>query len=108
MAKKPEVNKSQAIRDFFATNKKATTAEVIEALAKQGITVTTGLVTTVKSKLIGRKKRRKKVKEVVAAVAPTGIGVKEIKMALSFIKAIGSVQAAKQALAAAEEIKKIV
>ncbi len=108
MAKKPEVNKSQAIRDIFTANKKAKTSEVIEALKAKGITVTPNLVTTVKSKLIKRRKRRRAVKTVVAAVAPTGIGVKEIKMALTFIKAVGSVAAAKQAFAAAEEIKKIV
>ena len=44
----------------------------------------------------------------MASVASTGIGVPEIKAALSFIKTVGSVSAAKQALAAAEEIRKIV
>jgi len=39
MAEKPEVNKSQAIRDVFKANPKATTQEVIDALAKKGITV---------------------------------------------------------------------
>ena len=41
MAKTNGVNKSQAIRDFFKANKKAKTQEVVAALAKQGITVTT-------------------------------------------------------------------
>ena len=45
-----EVNKSQAIRDYFKANKKAKTQEVIDTLAKKGITVTPNLVTTVKSK----------------------------------------------------------
>ncbi len=103
--KQPEVNKSQAIRDYLKANRKATAQEVVDALAKQGITVTVGLVTNVKSK---SKKRRRAVKQVVAAVAPTGIGVKEIKEALTFIKTVGSEAAAKQALAAAVEIKKIV
>ena len=49
MAEKPEMNKSQAIRDFYKTNPKAKTSEVVDALAKKGITVTTGLVTNVKS-----------------------------------------------------------
>ena len=103
--KKPEVNRSQAIRDYLKANRKATAQEVVDALAKKGITVTVGLVTNVKSK---SKKRRRAVKQVVAAVAPTGIGVKEIKEALTFIKTVGSEAAAKQALAAAVEIKKIV
>ena len=103
--KQSEVNKSQAIRDYLKANRKTTAQEVVDALAKQGITVTVGLVTNVKSK---SKKRRRAVKQVVAAVAPTGIGVKEIKEALTFIKATGSVAVAKQALAAAEAIKKMV
>jgi len=40
MAEKPEVNRSQAIRDYFTANPKATTQEVVDALAKQGITAT--------------------------------------------------------------------
>ena len=103
--KKPEVNRSQAIRDYLKANRKATAQDVVDALAKKGITVTVGLVTNVKSK---SKKRRRAVKQVVAAVAPTGIGVTEIKAAFSFLKAVGSVAVAKQALAAAAEIKKIV
>ena len=43
-----------------------------------------------------------------ATVAKGEIGVTEIKAALTFIKDVGSVSAAKQALAAAEEIRKIV
>ena len=175
MAEKPEVNKSQAIRDYFKANPKAKTQEVVDALAKQGITVTTGLVRTVKSKHNQRqaakkaakkaaakpdsrgqegpevnktqavrdylkankkakarkwsmpwrsrasrsrssyvrtikakhKKRRRAVKQDVV-VAKGGVGIPEIKAALAFLKAIGSVAVAKQALAVAVEIKKVV
>ena len=102
MAEKPEVNKSQAIRDYYKVNKKAKTKEVIDALAKKGVTVTAGLVTTVKSK---HTKRRKAVKQVVAQGV---VGIPEIKAAFAFLKAAGSVAVAKQALAAAVEIKKVV
>jgi hypothetical protein len=97
-----EVNKSQAIRDYYKVNKKARTQEVIEALAKKGITVTPNLVTTVKSK---HDKRRKAVRSVVAK---GGVGIPEVKAALAFLKLTGTVAAAKQALAVAEDIKKIV
>ena len=40
--------------------------------------------------------------------AEGGVGVPEIKAAFAFLKAVGSVAVAKQALAAAVEIKKIV
>ena len=103
--KKPEVNKTEAVRDYLKQHRKASSDEVVESLKAQGITVSNSLVRNVKSK---SKKRRKAVKQVVAAVATTGIGVKEIKQALTFIKTVGSEAAAKQALAAAVEIKKIV
>ena len=79
-----EVNKSQAIRDYFKANKKAKTSEVVDALAKKGITVTANLVTTVKSK---HNTRRKAVRTVVAK---GGVGIPEVKAALAFIKLTGS------------------
>ena len=102
MAKTNGVNKSQAIRDYFKANKKAKTQEVIDALAKKGITVTPNLVTTVKSK---HNTRRRAVRKVVAK---GGVGIPEVKAALAFIKLTGSVKAAKQALAVAQEIREIV
>jgi hypothetical protein len=96
------VNKTQAVRDFLKANKKATNSEVVAALGKQGITVTSNYVSTIKTK---HQKRRQ---VVTKAVATGSIGVPEIKSALAFIKAIGSVAAAKQALAVAQEIREIV
>ena len=102
---KPEVSKSDAIRGYLREHPTASSKEVSEGLAAQGITASTSLIAMVKGK---GKRRRRKVMGVVAAVAPTGIGVPEIKAGLSFIKSVGSMDAAKQALAAAVEIKKIV
>ena len=102
MGTKPEVNKTQAIRDFLKANKKATNSEVVTALAKQGVSVTSNYVSTIKTK---HNKRRQVVKK---AVATGSIGIPEIKSALAFIKSIGSVAAAKQALQVAQEIRAIV
>ena len=75
-------------------------------LAKQGITITVGYVRTIKAK---HKTRRRAVKKVVEnVVAEGGVGIPEIKAAFAFLKAVGSETVAKQALAAALEIKKIV
>ena len=104
-AKQPEVNKTQAVREYLKVHKRAKTSEVVKALGEQGITVSATYVSSIKGK---RKTRRRAVKEVVAAVAPTGIGVPEIKAAMTFLKTVGSMSAAKQALAAAEEIRKVV
>jgi hypothetical protein len=101
-AKKPGVSKTQAVKDFYKKNPKASNQEAVDALAKEGITISTNYISNIKS---NRKKRRKVVK---AAVAKGEIGITEIKAALTYIKDVGSVAAAKQALAAAEEIRKIV
>ena len=79
---KPEVNKSDAIRDYYKAHPKAKTSEVVEALGREGIKVSASLVTTVKSK---HNKRRKAVRTVVAK---GGVGIPEVKAALAFIKAM--------------------
>lgn len=57
---KNKTNKSQAIRDHFKANRKATAPEVVAALKEKGITVTEGLVYNVKGKIKGRRKKRLK------------------------------------------------
>jgi hypothetical protein len=99
---KSEVNKSQAIRDYYKVNRKAKTQEVIDALAKKSIIVTANLVTTVKSK---HNKRQRSVRKVVAK---GGVGIPEVKAALAFIKLTGGITAAKKALEVAQEIRAIV
>jgi arginine repressor len=108
MGTKPQaaVNKTQAVRDYLKAHKKAGRNEVVEALAAQGITVTPNYVGTIKAK---SKRRRRAVKQVVEnVVAEGGVGVPEIKAAFAFLKATGSPAVAKEALAAALEIKKVV
>ena len=96
------VNKSQAIRDYVKAHRKAANSEIVAELAKQGVEVTPNLVATVKAK---KQKRREVVK---AVVEKRGVGISEIKAALACLKVCGSVAAAKEALAAAEEIKKMI
>ena len=102
MAKKQGVNKSQAVRDYLKEHRGAQNKEVAEALTKAGIPMKADYVATVKGNM---KKKRKAVKKVVAK---TGIGIPQIKAAFAFLRECGSLAAAKQALAAAEEIKKLV
>ncbi len=101
MAKKRRVNKSQAVREYLKTNRKATNSEVADALAKKGIRLTPHYVAIVKSQ---SKRRRRAVKKVVAK---RGVSIPEIKAALALLKATGSVDAAGAALAAAQEIREI-
>jgi len=100
--KKPEVNKTQAVRDYFKANPKAKSQEVVEALAKQGITISANYVGNIKA---SHNKRGQVVKKVVAK---GNIGLSEIKAALTFLKLMGGVKEATEALAAAQEIKEIV
>jgi arginine repressor len=95
------VNKSQAIRDYVKAHRSAANSEIVAELAKQGIQVTPNLVATVKAK---KQKRRQVVK---AVVEKRGVGIPEIKAGLACLKVCGTVSAAKEALIAAEEIKKM-
>jgi hypothetical protein len=102
MAKKNGVNKTQAVREYLKANRKAKNQEVVEALAKKGITITANYVGNIKAT---HNKRQRAVRKVVAK---GGVGIPEVKAALAFIKLTGSVAAAKQALAVAQEIREIV
>ena len=102
MAKKQGINKTKAVLDYWKEHPKAKAAEIAEALTKQGTKITPGHVSNIKSK---SKKRGRAVKAVSAT---SGVGIPEIKAAFAFLKACGSAKAAKEALAAAEEIKAMV
>ncbi|MEI8374075.1 MAG: hypothetical protein WCJ35_14720 [Planctomycetota bacterium] len=100
--KKPEVNKTQAVRDYFKANKDAKNQEVVDALAKQGISISANYVGNIKA---SHNKRGQVVKKVVAK---GNIGLTEIKAALIFLKLMGGIKEATEALAAAQEIREIV
>lgn len=102
MAEKREVNKTQAVKEYFKAHRKAKNQEVVEALAKKGIKITANYVGNIKAT---HNKRRQAVRKVVAK---GGVGIPEVKAALAFLKVTGSVAAATQALAVAQEIRQIV
>jgi len=101
MAKKEGKTKAQAVREYLRLHGKATNKEVSEGLKAEGITVTPNHVATIKAT---SKKRRRAVKTVVAS---TGLDIAQIKAAFGLLKLCGSLAAAKAALAAAEEIRKM-
>ena len=68
-ATKPEMNKSDHIRDYFMKNPKASGKEVVAAVAKKGITVTESHVSVVKTKM--RLTQKRKAKEMAATTAST-------------------------------------
>jgi hypothetical protein len=103
MAKKQGTSKSQAVRGFLKTHRKATNKEVSEALAKQGITVSPNHVANIKAKTKTRHKAAR------AVVSRRGLGITEVKAALALLKVCdGSMAGANAALAAAQEIRELV
>ena len=88
---KATVNKTQAVKQYLASHKGAKPMQVVQALKKEGIEVKAGYVANIKSK---SKRRRKAVRQVIET---TGIGLPEIKAAISLLK-----------LTTGEEIMKIV
>lgn len=102
MAKKSEVNKSQAVREYLKANQKAKNQEVVDALAKKGITVNANYVGNIKATHNKRQRARRKVFD------KGGVGIPEVKAALALLKLTKSVAAATQALKVAQEIREIV
>ncbi|MGD0518156.1 MAG: hypothetical protein ABSA26_11535 [Thermoguttaceae bacterium] len=108
MAKKPAVNKSQTVRDYFKAHPGTTNKEVAVALTKQGIKLSPNHVANIKSKMDvakGKSKRRRKAANAMST--KTGVGILEIKAAFGLLKHCGGIERAKEALAAAREIQKI-
>jgi geranylgeranyl pyrophosphate synthase len=110
-AKKPDpikVNKSQAVRDYLKEHPRTANKDVAEALSKQGIKMLPDYVATVKGNMKtkkGKRKRRQQAAEVSSV--KTGIGIAEIKAAFALLKHCGGITQAREALAAAVEIQKI-
>jgi arginine repressor len=69
MAKKQNVNKSQAVRDYLKNHPKAMPGEIVATLSKQGIKVTPSYVANIKTKLNkGRSAKKAAVAKPIAGV----------------------------------------
>ena len=90
MPEKPEVNKSEAIRNYYKSNPTAKTKEVVDALAKAGITVATGLVTNVKSTHNKRQAAKKAAKTATKTATTSDAktnGVNKTQAVRDYLKA---------------------
>jgi hypothetical protein len=100
-----KVNKTKAVKEYLKAHPGAQNKEIAESLAKSGIKMTPNYVASIKGKM---KTRRRKVKRAVKqAVAHHHVGIPEVKAALALLKLSGGAQGANAALAAAEEIRKM-
>ncbi len=107
MAKKPDVNKSQLIREALAAYRGKAPAEIATILnEKHGLKLSGQYVSTIKSNAAKKKGRRGK--RNVKRPASVGYGLMAVPAALEFIKAAGSLEAAKSTLGALEAIGKAV
>jgi hypothetical protein len=104
----PPVNKPQAVRDYLKANPRTANKDVAEALTKQGIKMAPEYVAVVKGKMKGNKgKRKRRQKAAEVASVKTGIGIAELKAAFALLKHCGGISQAREALAAAVEIQKV-
>ena len=74
MAKEHGTSKSQAVRNYLKTHRKATNKEVSEALGKQGVEVTPNHVATIKAKTKTRHKAARAVVSRRGSGHPRGQG----------------------------------
>jgi hypothetical protein len=115
MAKKPKINKSQAVRDYLAGHPEAMPKEVMEALAKDGIKVSRVHVSTVKSKFKKASPKAKRAATVAATpAAPTAvekpttnggtITLEQVKKIAHTIKTLGGHQRVTEVLEVIKEM----
>lgn len=110
--RKRKINKSQKIPDYLAANGSAGPTLVAKALKADGITVSTAMVSTIRSKL-GLVKRRRKRRKQQAVVLSNGAAqslnvlqvAKLLKAAKRLAAELGGIKEAKAALDALGVLK---
>jgi hypothetical protein len=100
-ANQPEVNKSQAIRNYLKANRKAMPKAVVEALKAQGVDVTPQMVSTVKFTM-KKKKGGKQAAGGRKSASGNGemVSVSALLDAKKLVEKLGSFEKAKTALEA--------
>jgi hypothetical protein len=95
--KKGEVNKSQAIRDYLAENKRAKAPAIVAGLEEKGITVGAPLVYSILRKAGG--KRRKTTRGAKTTRGTNGnLSLETLLAAKKLADALGGIEKAKAAL----------
>lgn len=110
MAKR-KVNKSQEIRDYVKANRTASAKDVVEALKKKGIKVSSPMVANVKSKsglTRNRRGRPRKDEAVSSRTAPgCAVALETLIEAKRFVAKVGSTQKALDVIRALEKLDSI-
>jgi hypothetical protein len=79
MAKKPVINKTQAVADYLKAHPKAKASEITQALGKQGIMITAGHAANIKSKIKRMRRAKKSAKTTPATSASSAVAVPTAK-----------------------------
>jgi hypothetical protein len=103
-----KVNKTAAVKDALKANPKLSTRGISELLKTQGIDVTIGYVSAIKSKMRGKGKKKAAAAAPAAEAAPAlpkdAVSVALLQKAKKMIKDLGGVKAAKQAIDALAQL----
>jgi hypothetical protein len=102
--KKGELNKSQAIRDYIATHKRAKAQTVVEALAADGIEVSAPLVYQVRGKNRTRRGAAPKTGRGPKTSGGEKVSLETLLAAKKLVLAAGSIEAVKDALRVLEKL----
>lgn len=90
--------RSQAVREYLAQNPTAKVKDVVDALAKTGISVSDGLVNVLKYKK-ARKRR------VIRNASTHGVGVKQLIAVKKLIDELGGMDQMRFAMTALEQLQ---
>jgi hypothetical protein len=101
-----EVNKTQVIKNFLAQNPGAMPKDLSDVLRAQGIDVSPGYVSTIKSNLSKKRKKRGPAKEAAApkAVEHADVPFESLRKAKDMVRQLGGVAKAKEALNALAQL----
>jgi hypothetical protein len=114
MAKKPKINKSQAVRDYLTVQPDAMPKDVMAALAKKNIKVSRILISTIKTKLKKASTVKKAAKKPAAVAATPAvveapakangtITLEQIKKVAQTVKTLGGFQGMTEVLEVIKE-----
>lgn len=109
MAKKAQVNQSEAIRDYFTKHPNAKPKEVLEALKADGIEASSALVSNVKTRMkkqggasVGRGRGRRAAQPAAVAAKTNGHSLgstaAQLVSAIDFVKQAGGLDEARTLL----------
>jgi hypothetical protein len=92
--KQPRGAKTQAIREYLSSNKRAKASEVVAALAERGISVTSASVYNLKA----RKRMGKRRRKAEANGQVVGLSIGHLLAAKKLVDTAGGVQQAREAV----------